>query len=147
MEFPKERMDQILTGRKLLRQYFLDNEYDYLFFADTDVIIPPNTLSKLLKHNKDLVTGIYVSNMVIKRSEEEIKRDVPATTIVPCVFGKAGSEEEVRLVGFHQVKDDKLIKIYAAGLGCCLIKRKIVEKINFRVFDSGQVELGQMPHQ
>ena len=46
---PKEnRILNIISGRNIIREYFLDKNYDYLFFLDTDVIVPKDIFQKLL---------------------------------------------------------------------------------------------------
>lgn len=39
---------------------------DYLFFLDTDILVPPDIINNLLKHNKDIVSGLiwngYLAN-------------------------------------------------------------------------------------
>ena len=52
-------LQRIITSRNLLRKYVLDNNYDYLFSLEQDVIPNKDTLTKLTSHNKEIVSGIY----------------------------------------------------------------------------------------
>ena len=51
-----ERM-AIDTARNTAAQMALSRECDYLMFIDDDVMIPPDTLEKLLKADKDVIAG------------------------------------------------------------------------------------------
>ncbi len=46
-------------NREELVEKALSRGYDYLFFVDTDVIFPPDTLDRLFAHNVDIVGGYY----------------------------------------------------------------------------------------
>ena len=43
----KGRIERIISGRNIIREYFLSGDWDYLFFLDTDVIVPKNTVQEL----------------------------------------------------------------------------------------------------
>ena len=49
------QIDQI---RNLIADW--SKKYDYLFSIDSDIAFSPDTLKKLLKHDKDMVSGLYV---------------------------------------------------------------------------------------
>jgi len=116
------------------REVFLEKDYDYFFSLEQDIIPDPDILNKLLKHKKNICSGLYYLG------------DKPC-----CMVGKVkevppGREREFRFET-HYFKYDyidqaeldkgKLIKVFAAGLGCMLIKRKILEKIKFRLIPDG----------
>ncbi len=119
---PKEnRIENIISGRNIVRDYFLKGCYDYLFFLDSDVIAPENALKKLLSHKKPLVTGVYPT----------LKQGGGNQHVIPCLTYYI-SEDIVEQVPSEDCRSGKLIEIGVAGLGCCLIHRKILEKIAFR---------------
>lgn len=111
------RGEQILSSRKFLQQFALENGFDYLFFLDSDVIAPPDVIERLLIHNKDIVTGVYLNKFVFGKK----------AGIAPVLYvdEKPG---HARLVSQNEVIDSRLMEIGAAGLGCCLISRKVLEK-------------------
>ena len=39
--------------------YFLENDFDYLFLTDSDLIVHPNTLENLVNQKKDFCTAIF----------------------------------------------------------------------------------------
>jgi len=58
---PKEQhpIQMLADAREKIRQYFLESDYDYLFWLDDDIFIPVNGIQRLLKYRKDYV-GFYV---------------------------------------------------------------------------------------
>lgn len=62
---PKE---QVVSNRNLVRKYFLEKDYDYLYFKDGDVFGPSHQLTTALSHNKKLVTGYYM--MLMKKNNK-----------------------------------------------------------------------------
>jgi len=79
----------------------------WLFFLDDDVFLPNNALSKLLKQDKDIITGIYWT----KTKESN-----------PVLFKKLGEGP------YYDFPLDSVVEVEGAGMGCCLI--------NMRVFDA-----------
>ena len=47
--------------RNLMRKKVLDENYDYFFDVDQDVLLPEDALKKLVSNNKEVVTGVYYS--------------------------------------------------------------------------------------
>ncbi len=115
------RIDRIIRGRNHLRDVCLERSYDYLFFLDTDVIPPKDTLSRLLRHQKEVITGIYLGAMTF-----DSKTEILPVLYTPLPDGR------VRTMRIAEVMEGKLIPIAAAGLGCCLIHRNVLEKLRFR---------------
>lgn len=113
--------DIILESRKIIRKYFLEHNYDYLMSLDCDVMAPANTISKLLSHDKDIVTGVYIFQPYYAEVNE----------VFPLLWieGKAGYNRQVTM---EAVLDDKLMKIKAAGWGCVFVKRNVLEEVDLR---------------
>lgn len=115
------RIDRIIRGRNTLRAACLERGYDYLFFLDSDVIPPVNILEQLLRHKKDVLTGIYLG----------ASKFGDKTEIQPVLYAPF-SDKQVRTMLIKEVLDEKILPIAAAGLGCCLIHRHVLERIAFR---------------
>ena len=123
---PKEnRILNIISGRNIIREYFLDKNYDYLFFLDTDVIVPKDIFQKLLECNADIATGVYLCNQQIKDKR----------IILPAIY-KFHDEGKVKIPPIEEMTGEKIFEIAVCGMGCCLIKRDVLNKIKFRQFTS-----------
>jgi len=94
------------------------NVADYIFFIDDDVIPPINTITKLLKHDKDIVCGLYFS-----RPEPHF----------PQIFYK-NKEDSERYDCVEDYKKDSLIEIDSCGAGCILIKAEVFKKLKLPYF-------------
>lgn len=57
----QSNMETMETLRNLTIQHALDNNYDYWFSIDTDVVLHPLTLKTLLEADKDIVSEIFWS--------------------------------------------------------------------------------------
>lgn len=82
---------------------------DYLFWLDGDMVIEPDTILRLLEHDKDIVSGLYFK----KESYE------------PVVFHRKGDLYTPVL----RWSREKLFKTDAVGMGCCLIKAGVFRSI------------------
>lgn len=86
---------------------------DYIFFVDDDVLPPMNAITKLLSHNKDIVSGLYFA-----KQEPHF----------PQIFLK-NKENKERYDSIENYKRDSLIEIDACGGGCVLIKSDVFKKL------------------
>lgn len=121
----KTGKDQVVSNRNLVRKYFLEKNYDYLYFKDGDVFGPNHQLTTALSHNKKLVTGYY---MMLMRKADKI---VP----LPMVYVSKGEGKSMQL-SMLDVIPPRFFEISFAGLGCTLIAREVLEKVSFRKFEN-----------
>lgn len=110
-------------GRNMLIQQAIDNECSHIFFLDDDVLFQPDLLMRLLSHDKDIVTGLY------------LMRNFPHQPIIFDTVLKDGSAKWHYLVE----GESGLIPIVAAGLGACLIKIDV-----FKNLEQPWIRLGQL---
>lgn len=115
--------ERLIYNRNILRQKVLDEGYDYFFSLEQDVIPPKNVIERLLKHNKNMITGLY---FLPKRKGDEVKLVATAWVLHPTESNKKADLKEEIVMGNH------LLKIDLCGLGCVLIHRNVLEKIKFR---------------
>ena len=103
----------IYDSRNKLAQQALQCDADYIMWFDSDMCFQPNTLLRLLKDDKDIVSGLY------------FRRAMPYT---PVAFSKIEINEDCRadfedykgeLSGIHQVG--------GVGFGCVLMKTEVIK--------------------
>lgn len=114
----------LVEGRKRIKELFLKGGYDHLLFIEPDIMLPKDAISLLLSREKDIISGVYLSNMRIGDRYE----------LSPCLFDFA-DEGFVRVMEMREVLDDRLIEVSCAGLGCALISRDVLECVDFRFFE------------
>lgn len=111
-------------GRNVIIEEALRNNCTHVLFLDDDMAFPPNTMSKLLAHDKDMVTGLY------------LMRNYPHQ---PVIFDKAMPDGKA---AHHFFSDGEkgLMKIVAAGAGCVLINTRVFK--GMPEFKDGRPEWG-----
>ena len=93
--------------------------YDYLFSVDSDIAFAPDTLVKLLSHNKDIVSGMYIqrkSNMHILELYES--NNTGGCSNIP----------------YEKIKGRGLVEIAGCGFGCVLVKAEVMRSVGYPQF-------------
>lgn len=115
----------IADARNEIVQFALDQDANYIYWLDDDVIAPPDSFLKLWRHQKDIINGVYWS-----------KSNPP----MPLVFR---GHLEAPYLNWH-VGD--LIEIDAAGNGLTLVKTEVYRKIEKEIKGPWySVEYGSFP--
>jgi glycosyltransferase involved in cell wall biosynthesis len=95
------------------------NGFDYLFAVDSDISFPKDTLKKLLAHDRDLVSGLYIQRKPGQHVLEVYKfNDIGGVTNIPI--------EEIQGRG--------LVEIASCGFGCVLIKAEVFRAVGYPQF-------------
>jgi hypothetical protein len=107
-DFKRQKDKSFTSLRTDVVRIALEMKAKYLFFVDSDVFVPYDTLSMLMAHDVDIVTGVYW---------------MKTTPLQPVIYKKIGDGP------IWNIKpSEKLLEIEGAGLGCCLIKTAVFEK-------------------
>jgi len=137
-------------AREEIRKYFLDNNYDYMFWLDDDIFLPKNAIQRLLSYNKECVgfyVHIYPESMrkpcVLKNGEivlgdglqyysfEEIAR---YKKFVDKYKEDKLNKEERKLIPFL-IKDPLrpyLFRAYGVNMGLLMVSREVMGDVPFR---------------
>lgn len=103
----------VAHNRNNLAQMALDGNYSHILFIDTDMIFAPDTLQRMLAHDKDIIACAYN------------KRRFPLESVVsPLDTSKVN----------HSLPSE-LFKAHSAGLGMMLIKVDVLTKMAYPFFD------------
>ncbi len=109
-------VDQV---RNLIADWVTKTPFDYLFSVDYDISFAPDTLKKLLSHDKDVVTGIYRQRIPDRQTLEVFEsNDRGGYTHIP----------------WDKIKGKGLVEIGACGFGCVLVKREVFAAIGYPQF-------------
>jgi len=108
-------IDQI---RNLIANWVVSG-YDYLFSVDSDIAFTPDTLTKMLAHDKDVVSGLYIQR---KPGQHilEIYEHTATGGVTNMPYGK--------------LKGRPLVEVAGCGFGCALIKAEVMRKIGYPQF-------------
>ena len=110
---------QVEQVRNLIAHWTINNGFDYLFSVDSDIAFAPDTLVKMLSHDKDIVSGVYIQRIPGKHTIEIMRQN-----------DRGG----VTHVDWDVIKGQGLVPIDGCGFGCALIKREVFVGIPYPQF-------------
>jgi FkbM family methyltransferase len=93
--------------------------YDYLFSVDSDISFAPDTLVKLLAHDKPVVSGLYIQRK-------------PGQHILEIYEHNANGG--VSNVPYGKIKGRGLVEIAGCGFGCVLVKSEVLKSVGYPQF-------------
>ena len=93
--------------------------YDYLFSVDSDIAFAPDTLVRLLAHDKDVVSGLYIQRIPGEHILE-IYEHTPTGGVSQMPYGK--------------LKGRSLVEVAGCGFGCVLVKAEVMREIGYPQF-------------
>jgi hypothetical protein len=114
--FELSTIQKITYSREMIRRYAVKNNFDYIFFLDSDTI-PAHTdaIEQLLKWNKDVISGLYF----YKNSKQPVVIDAETNTNI--------SLEKCETMANNK----EICEVWGFGFGCLLLSRKAFEKAEF----------------
>lgn len=106
-------------ARNWLVKHAQDVRADWVFFLDSDVLVPPDGLKKLLAHNLPVVSGLYGSRngypvAMLKGDDPRCHSTVPIEAL-----------ERDALYSSENL---------GIGMGCCLIKMSVFDQLSYPWF-------------
>ena len=108
------QIDQI---RNLIAEWA--KNYDYLFSVDSDIVLPKDTLFKMLNADKDIISGLYIQRKA-NQHILELYQDNPLGGVVNIPY------QNIRHLG--------VIPIAGCGFGCVLIKSEVFRAMEYPHF-------------
>lgn len=90
--------------------------FQWLFFLDDDVLIPPDTIPKLVSRGKDIISGLYY-------------RRVPPIMPVALI----DTRPKPTFIGSFNAGD--VFEVDLVGAGCLLIHRRVLESMKWPWFE------------
>ena len=127
----KNVYERIVESRNILRDRMLKGKYDYFLSLEQDVIPPANVIEQLIRHEKNIVSGVYYKLYAVnvKGKDGMVKQK---KTLLPLVFTFSNEKDKMNVCYPKDVEGDHFFKIRACGLGCVLISKRVLEKVKFR---------------
>ena len=110
-------------ARNVLLGYFMEGDYDYFLWADTDIEFDWQDLAVLMQSNRDIAGSVYLTldssgepvcaHLLEKEGSPGVYADVPLSL---CYEDDGTPKEEVRVSGL--------------GCGFTLIKRNVIQALS-----------------
>ena len=93
--------------------------YDYLFSVDSDIAFASDTLKRLLAHDVDMASGLYIQRK-------------PGQHILEVYEHNA--QGGVNNIPYEKIKGRGLVEIASCGFGCVLVKGEVMRAIPYPHF-------------
>lgn len=93
--------------------------FDYLFSVDSDIAFPPDTLKRLLSHDRDMVSGLYIQRK-------------PGQHILEVY--ESNERGGVVNIPYEKIAHRGLVEIAGCGFGCVLVKAEVMRAIPYPHF-------------
>lgn len=106
----------VAQARNRLVQYSIDNNFDYTFFVDSDIILPKDTLNKLFELNVPIATAWYIKKMEGDGITE--------------LYNPIKDSSQLGNIMENDLPKDSLIQIEACGFGCTLVDNKVFNSMS-----------------
>ena len=106
----------VYDARNELCQRAVNGGFDYLFFIDSDMIFPADTLTKLMALNTDIATAVCYA----RKGKHE-----------PCVYNRVVKRSlfhDSEANHFFTIPEDAF-RIAGCGMAVCLIKTEVLKKL------------------
>lgn len=107
------------------RQLVLDGGYDILLSIEADMIVPPDTITKLTTIDADVVYGLYVWR--------HQKHRWSAYKELTLWGGESYSYDFTGISA--RSAWGKIVDAAGLGMGCTMIRRTVLERLSFRLYD------------
>lgn len=113
----------IAESHEEIRKYMLRNNFNYLLHLESDVFPPIDVIQRLLIHDLPIVSAMY---MIEFGHHSHLMAQVMET------FGKLRETRNLKDGQDLNYINGKLKPTFHCGLGCVLIRRDVLENIQFR---------------
>lgn len=114
------------------REVFLDSRCDAMFVVESDVIPPPDALKRLAALEADVAYGVYMF-----RQHDYSPHTRPVVNLSEHYGGGArNTGESWTSRGLWPPDERGPARVSGAGLGCTLIRRPVLEQIQFRTLET-----------
>lgn len=113
----------IADGRNELVDMMFNGGFDYIFFVDSDIVLPKNALTDLYGMQWYISTGTYP-----RKEPDTIHNKDPFTTLY-WHSEKNKTAYSPYFMPFSALKSGRIIQVDCCGLGCTLIRRDLFENL------------------
>ena len=113
----------VAENRNGIAERALSMGYDAIWHVDDDQVFAPDTLNRLIAHDKDIMSGLYLA------------RQPP---FIPQLYDQENARGDChpRLL---RANDRGVVKCLAVGAGCLLVKAEVYRKLDKPWWQLGQI--------
>lgn len=135
----KNLINRVILFKNAIIDYAKENNYDYLFFIDSDIVLHRQTIKHLIDRNVDIVSNVFWTQWVQNdRVEPQVwLQDVNNFYLTD--WDKNYTKHQIEQMCLDFINQMKIPGIYkVGGLGACTLmnKKAINSGVNFSVIDN-----------
>ncbi len=117
--------EMLVHDRNYFRQKALKEGFDYWLSLEQDIVCPPNVVERLIANKKQIVSGAYFN------FSHEKDDGVPKPDMFVLINPEDKTLGVTRRMFFDELWPSRPIKVFVTGIGCMLIHRDVLEKLEF----------------
>lgn len=129
---------ELARHQNIIKDYFLNGNYDYLMMVESDVFTGECVIEKLVSYAEVYSAGVVTATYEIMKKE-------PTLCLTATVDSRLVRSEKIldRSLGYEYMGqgvvpmrkflNDPDAKLTATGIGCTLFRREALEEVEFRV--------------
>lgn len=118
--------EKLADSHNQLRRYFLESDCDYMLHLESDIFPPKDVIQQLLWCRKPIVNALYqvfdggwrTPCIALNDQKHELSQHFVFHTTLDAFW--------------HWYIDGQLKKTFIAGIGCCLMQKKVMKLFSFR---------------
>lgn len=114
----------------VVKNFLVNSEADWLWFLDSDMTFAPDTLEKLLEFANPEPTAERYAPIV-----GGLCFSIDEGQIFPTLYGLVGTEDDPKVVRYHEWPPDSMMQIAATGTACLLMHRSALLTIAKKGFN------------
>lgn len=109
------QVDQV---RNLIAHWVDTGPYDYVLCVDADIVLPQDTLVKMLHSEKDIISGVY------RQRKDEVILELY----------KSNGYGGVTNIDLGELPYNQVIEVDACGFGCVLVSKSAIKAVGYPYF-------------
>lgn len=128
-----------MAENQLVKDFLDDKSFTHLFMTEMDMVLPYYTIVKLMELDKDMASGVYF-----------LRASRPEFLGKPCLYKRPamlhvnkveeGNPYAQSQVGLFPTTEP--FRVDCSGVGCVLIKRNVLETLQYPWFDLSATKYG-----
>lgn len=117
--------EALARSQNLARKICLEGGYDYMFSLESDIFPKHNIIEALLRHQLNIVTGLYMLG------DREKGERIPCITLPKKTEKGTWGSRLIQPDEYLDYINQGIKEVSAGGFGCCLIHKNVLKKIPF----------------
>lgn len=124
----KQCYEMLADARNMVREHFLADGYTHTLCLDSDEFLPPDGITRLLSHEKDIVgypSPIWRYTPGVFKTGGYVRRDEGGFALAAYTWDEL----------LERIMEEKstLLKVHSVSVGACMFKKNVFEKVEWRV--------------